>query len=116
MLLGQTTRAAQTAAAHSCRRQYSTCAAGPRRFPLQLAQHAQFVAADRVDCGLAVLRPADVQRRIGAVLYSSEANATGSLTPAAWHSHARKAIQMNLAESYHDREKENPTSAGPILL
>src|SRR6516165_10163906 len=35
-----------------------------RRIALQLAQHAQFVAADRVDCGLAALGPADVQRRI----------------------------------------------------
>jgi hypothetical protein len=39
-----------------------------RRIALQLAQHAQFVAADRVDCGLAVLGPADVQRRIAAPL------------------------------------------------
>ena len=37
---------------------------GARRVPLQLAQHAQFVAADGVNCGLAVLGPADVQRRI----------------------------------------------------
>src|SRR5262249_56376744 len=41
---------------------------GPRRIALQLAQHAQFIAADRVDCRLAVLRPADVQRRIAAPL------------------------------------------------
>ena len=39
-----------------------------RRIALQLAQHAQFIAADRMDCGLAVLRPADVQRRIAAPL------------------------------------------------
>jgi hypothetical protein len=38
------------------------------RIALQLAQHAQFIAADRVDCGLAVLRSADVQRRIAAPL------------------------------------------------
>ena len=37
---------------------------GARRIPLQLAQHAQFIAPDRVNCGLAVLRPTDVQRRI----------------------------------------------------
>src|SRR5215471_17256076 len=37
-----------------------------RRIALQLAQHAQFIASDRVDCGLAVLGPADVQRRIAA--------------------------------------------------
>src|SRR6516164_5075073 len=37
-----------------------------RRVALQLAQHAQFIAADRVDCGLAALRPADVQCRIAA--------------------------------------------------
>ena len=41
---------------------------GPRRVPLQLPQHAQFVAADGMHCGLAVLRPADVQRRIAAPL------------------------------------------------
>src|SRR6516164_9165443 len=41
---------------------------GPRRVALQLAQHAQFVASDRVDCGLAVLRPSDMQRRITAPL------------------------------------------------
>jgi hypothetical protein len=41
---------------------------GTRRVPLQLAQHAQFIATDRVDCGLAVLRPADVQGRIPAPL------------------------------------------------
>jgi integrase len=35
-----------------------------RRIPLQLAQHAQFIAPDRMNCGLAILRPADVQRRI----------------------------------------------------
>src|SRR5215831_9266279 len=37
-----------------------------RRIALQFAQHAQFIASDGVDCGLAVLRPADVQRRIAA--------------------------------------------------
>ena len=37
-----------------------------RRIALQLAQHAQFIASDRVDCGLAVLGPADVQCRIAA--------------------------------------------------
>jgi hypothetical protein len=37
---------------------------GARRIPLQLAQHAQFVTPDRVNRGLAVLRPTDVQRRI----------------------------------------------------
>src|SRR5690242_21490679 len=37
-------------------------------FRSQLAQHAQFVASDRVDCGLAALRAADVQRRIAAPL------------------------------------------------
>src|SRR5262249_36600346 len=41
---------------------------GTRRIALQLAQHAQFITSDRVDCGLAVLRPADVQRRIAAPL------------------------------------------------
>ena len=35
-----------------------------RRIPLQLAQHAQFVTPDRVNCGLAVLRPTDVKRWI----------------------------------------------------
>jgi hypothetical protein len=35
-----------------------------RCIPLQLAQHAQFITPDRVNCGLAVLRPADMQRRI----------------------------------------------------
>jgi hypothetical protein len=35
-----------------------------RGIPLQLAQHAQFITPDRVNCGLAVLRPADVERRI----------------------------------------------------
>jgi hypothetical protein len=35
-----------------------------RRIPLQLAQHAQFIAPDRMNRGLAVLRPTDVQRRI----------------------------------------------------
>ena len=39
-----------------------------RRIPLQLAQHAQLVAADGMHCGLAVLRPADVQCRIAAPL------------------------------------------------
>jgi hypothetical protein len=37
-----------------------------RRIALQLAQHAQFVAADGMHRGLAVLHPADVQRRIAA--------------------------------------------------
>src|SRR5262249_44578657 len=41
---------------------------GTRRVPLQLAEHAQLVASDRVDCRLAVLGPADVQRRIAAPL------------------------------------------------
>src|SRR5215469_7253472 len=41
---------------------------GTRRVALQLAQHAQFVAADGMYRGLAVLRPADVQRRIAAPL------------------------------------------------
>jgi hypothetical protein len=40
---------------------------GPRRIALQFAQHAQLVAADGMHCGLAVLRPADVQRRIAAL-------------------------------------------------
>jgi hypothetical protein len=35
-----------------------------RRIPLQLARHAQFITPDRVNCGLAILRPADVKRRI----------------------------------------------------
>ena len=35
-----------------------------RRIPPLLAQHAQFVTPDRVNCGLAVLRPTDVKRRI----------------------------------------------------
>src|SRR3974390_3269023 len=38
------------------------------RIALQLAQHAQFVAADRMHSGLAVLLPADVQCRIAAPL------------------------------------------------
>src|SRR5215831_8787068 len=38
------------------------------RVALQLPQHAQLVAADRVDCGFAVLRPADMQCRIAAPL------------------------------------------------
>jgi hypothetical protein len=37
---------------------------GTDRITLQLAQHAQFVTPDRVNCGLAVLRPTDVQRWI----------------------------------------------------
>src|SRR5215510_6429610 len=41
---------------------------GARRVPLQLAQHAQFVAADGMHRGLAVFGPADVQRRIAAPL------------------------------------------------
>src|SRR5215472_9614745 len=39
-----------------------------RRIALQLAQHAQLIAADRMHRGLAVLRPADVQCRIAAPL------------------------------------------------
>src|SRR5215472_10321173 len=39
-----------------------------RRVALQLAQHAQFIAADGMHRGLAVLGPADVQRRIAAPL------------------------------------------------
>jgi hypothetical protein len=35
-----------------------------RRIPLQLAQHPQFITPDRVNCGLTVLCPTDVQRRI----------------------------------------------------
>ncbi len=35
-----------------------------RRIPLQLAQHPQFIAPDRVKLRLAVLRPTDVWRRI----------------------------------------------------
>src|SRR5262249_42761213 len=41
---------------------------GPRRIALQLAQHAQFIAADGMHGGLAALRPADVQCRIAAPL------------------------------------------------
>src|SRR6516225_1212399 len=41
---------------------------GPRRVPLQLAQHAQFIAANGMHRGLAVLGPADVQCRIAAPL------------------------------------------------
>src|SRR5262249_11389968 len=37
-----------------------------RRIALQLAQHAQFIAADGMHGGLAALRPADVQCRIAA--------------------------------------------------
>ena len=36
------------------------------------AQHAQFIAADRVDCRLAVLGPADVQRTTGAFVFETE--------------------------------------------
>src|SRR3974377_1344481 len=39
-----------------------------RRIALQLAPHAQFVAADGMHRGFAVLGPADVQRRIAAPL------------------------------------------------
>jgi hypothetical protein len=30
---------------------------GARRIPLQFAQHTQFITPDRMNCGLAVLRP-----------------------------------------------------------